>query len=110
VILQAEESCLKGMVELYRRTGNNVIGVQECDPEEAHKYGIVARGPDLHTGFHITGMVEKPAKGTAPTNLYINGRYILQPEIFHLLENQERGAGGEIQQIGRASCREREDS
>ena len=97
MIMQAEESCMKGMVELYRRTGNNVIGVQECDPEEAHKYGIVAKGPDLHTGFQITGMVEKPAKGTAPTNLYINGRYILQPEIFHMLENQERGAGGEIQ-------------
>lgn len=97
MIMQSEESCLKGMVDLYRRTGNNVIGVQECDPEEAHKYGIVAKGAELHTGFQITGMVEKPAKGTAPSNLYINGRYILQPEVFGLLENQERGAGGEIQ-------------
>ncbi len=97
MIMQSEESCMKGMVDLYRRTGNNVIGVQECDPAEAHKYGIVAKGPELHTGFQITAMVEKPAKGTAPSNLYINGRYILQPEIFDLLENQERGAGGEIQ-------------
>ena len=48
-------------------------------------------------GFEITAMVEKPARGTAPSNLYINGRYILQPEIFAILENQERGAGGEIQ-------------
>lgn len=97
MIMQSEESCLKGMVDLYRRTGNNVIGVQECDPDDAHKYGIVAKGGELHTGFQITGMVEKPAKGTAPSNLYINGRYILQPEVFDLLANQERGAGGEIQ-------------
>lgn len=97
MIMQSEKSCLQGMVELYRRTGNNVVSVQECDPEEAHKYGIVDKGPELHTGFQITGMVEKPKKGTAPSNLYLNGRYILQPEIFELLENQERGAGGEIQ-------------
>jgi len=97
MIMRSEESCLKGMVDLYQRTGGNVIAVQECDPEEAHKYGIVARGAEVHTGFEITGMVEKPAKGTAPSNLYINGRYILQPEIFAILENQERGAGGEIQ-------------
>ena len=72
--------------------------MQECDPAEAHKYGIVGRGEDTDLdGFEITGMVEKPKPGTAPSNLYINGRYILQPEIFGLLENQERGAGNEIQ-------------
>lgn len=97
MIMQSEKSCLKGMVELFQRTGNNIIAVQECDPEEAHKYGIVGKGAEIHTGFEITEMVEKPAKGTAPSNLYINGRYILQPEIFAILENQERGAGGEIQ-------------
>src|SRR3977135_4637439 len=47
--------------------------------------------------FEVAGMVEKPAKGTAPSNLSITGRYILQPEIFNILEKQERGAGGEIQ-------------
>lgn len=97
MIMQSSESCMKGMVELFQRTGNNVIGVQECDPAETHKYGIVAKGADIHTGFEITGMVEKPKQGTAPSNLYINGRYILQPEIFDILEGQERGAGGEIQ-------------
>jgi UTP--glucose-1-phosphate uridylyltransferase len=51
----------------------------------------------MATGFRITGMVEKPARGMAPSNLFINGRYILQPEIFELLARQERGAGGEIQ-------------
>jgi UTP--glucose-1-phosphate uridylyltransferase len=88
---------MKSMVELYERTGANIIAVEECDPAEAHKYGIVGMGADVHTGFEITGMVEKPKKGTAPSNLFINGRYILQPEIFDILENQERGAGNEIQ-------------
>jgi UTP--glucose-1-phosphate uridylyltransferase len=97
MIMRAQESCLKGMVDLYEKTGNNVISVQECDPAEAHKYGIVAKGAEAQGGFEITGMVEKPAKGSAPSNLYINGRYILQPEIFSILESQERGAGNEIQ-------------
>ncbi|PLP57036.1 UTP--glucose-1-phosphate uridylyltransferase [Mesorhizobium loti] len=97
MIMQSQKSCMKDMVELYEETGNNIIAVQECDPAEAHKYGIVGRGKDTHTGFHITEMVEKPKKGTAPSNFYINGRYILQPEIFRILESQERGAGNEIQ-------------
>jgi len=85
------------MVELYEATGGNIIAVQECDPAEAHKYGIVGKGGDIANGFQITQMVEKPKQGTAPSNLYINGRYILQPEIFSILEKQERGAGNEIQ-------------
>lgn len=97
MIMQSEDSCLKGMVDLFSQTGENIIAVQECDPAETHKYGIVGKGEAVHTGFRINGMVEKPAQGTAPSNLYINGRYILQPEIFDILENQERGAGGEIQ-------------
>ena len=91
--METRKGCLKEMVELYGQTGHNIIAVQECDPAEAHKYGIVGKGADVHSGFEITGMVEKPAKGTAPSNLFLNGRYILQPEIFAILENQERGAG-----------------
>jgi UTP--glucose-1-phosphate uridylyltransferase len=97
MIMQAETGCMKEMVALYEETGGNVIGVQECDPAEAHKYGIVGKGVAAHSGFEITGMVEKPKRGTAPSNHYINGRYILQPEIFGILENQERGTGNEIQ-------------
>lgn len=97
MIMQSRKSCLASMVELYENTGSNIVAVQECDPAETHKYGIVGRGEAAHTGFRITGMVEKPAPGTAPSNLYINGRYILQPEIFGILEGQERGAGNEIQ-------------
>lgn len=97
MIMQSRKSCLASMVELYENTGSNIVAVQECDPAEAHKYGIVGRGEAAHSGFRITEMVEKPAPGTAPSNLYINGRYILQPEIFGILEGQEKGAGNEIQ-------------
>ncbi|MBU2190403.1 MAG: UTP--glucose-1-phosphate uridylyltransferase GalU [Alphaproteobacteria bacterium] len=97
MIMQSEKSCMREMVEFYDEAGGNVVAVQECDPAETHKYGIVGKGRSVHTGFEITGMVEKPKQGTAPSNLYINGRYILQPEIFKVLENQERGAGNEIQ-------------
>jgi UTP--glucose-1-phosphate uridylyltransferase len=98
MIMSSEKSCLKGMVEVYDKTGGNVLAVEECDPDQAHKYGIVGVGDKVgDEGFKITKMVEKPAKGTAPSNFFINGRYILQPEIFKILETQERGAGNEIQ-------------
>jgi UTP--glucose-1-phosphate uridylyltransferase len=97
MIMQSEKSCLKDMVSVYEQTGGNVIAVQECDPAETHKYGIVGRGQAAGGGFEITSMVEKPPRGTAPSNLFINGRYILQPDIFKILETQERGAGNEIQ-------------
>jgi len=97
MIMQSQKGCLASMVELYEQTGSNVVAVQECDPAETHKYGIVARGAEVHSGFEITDMVEKPKQGTAPSNFYINGRYILQPEIFSILASQERGTGNEIQ-------------
>jgi len=89
--------CMAGMIDLYERTGGNLIAVEQCDPSDTNKYGIVARGRDIGKGFEITGMVEKPAPAVAPSNYYINGRYILQPEVFDILEKQERGAGNEIQ-------------
>jgi UTP--glucose-1-phosphate uridylyltransferase len=64
---------------------------------QTHQYGIVGRGKDVGSGFEITKMVEKPPQGTAPSNLAISGRYILEPEIFEILRTQPRGAGGEIQ-------------
>ncbi len=89
--------CLAQMIDAFNQTGGNVIGVEPVDPEDAHKFGIVAIGEGQDPVWPITDMVEKPAKGTAPSNLYIMGRYILQPEIFDLLEHQTAGAGGEIQ-------------
>jgi UTP--glucose-1-phosphate uridylyltransferase len=86
-------SCLAQMVQTYERTGGNIVAVYEVPDSEAHQYGICGVDADMR----ITRMVEKPKPGTAPSNLAISGRYILQPEIFGLLERQERGAGGEIQ-------------
>jgi UTP--glucose-1-phosphate uridylyltransferase len=97
VIVDAEPGALKQLVGAYEELGGNVIGVEAVPETETHKYGIV--DPESRDGDRIRmkGMVEKPAQGTAPSNLSIAGRYILQPEIFGILERQERGAGGEIQ-------------
>ena len=97
MIMQAERGCLAKMVELYEQTGGNVISVEQCAPAETNKYGIVGRGEDVGSGFRVDGMGEKPAPADAPSNFYISGRYILQPEIFNILETQEKGAGNEIQ-------------
>ncbi len=89
--------CLQQCIDTHARHGGNVIAVEECAPEDAHMYGIVSVGKDFGHDFQISGMIEKPAKGTAPSNLIISGRYVLQPEIFSILEKGEKGAGGEIQ-------------
>ncbi|MCG2662689.1 UTP--glucose-1-phosphate uridylyltransferase GalU [Brevundimonas sp.] len=97
VIVDGQPGALKQLLDAYADVGGNLIGVEAVPENETHKYGIV--DPAGRDGRRITmkGMVEKPAKGTAPSNLSISGRYILQPEIFKILETQERGAGGEIQ-------------
>jgi len=97
VMKSKDKGCLSSLMDIYNDTGGNIIAVEECDPEDVSSYGVVVTGDKVSTGFEINGMVEKPAKEDAPSNLFINGRYILQPEIFGLLENQETGAGGEIQ-------------
>ncbi len=89
--------CLTQCVDAYNKHGGNIIAVEEVPPEETHQYGVVSIGKDEGHTFEITGMVEKPPKGTAPSTSIISGRYILGPEIFKILETQERGAGGEIQ-------------
>jgi UTP--glucose-1-phosphate uridylyltransferase len=89
--------CLKQMLTAYERHGGNVIAVEECPWEQVSRYGVVGVGEEDETGFRITSMVEKPARKDAPSNLFISGRYILQPEIFDLLSDQPPGAGGEIQ-------------
>jgi UTP--glucose-1-phosphate uridylyltransferase len=91
--------CLKQMVDAANKLGekSNVIAVEPVPDELTHQYGICGVGKRTGNIFEVDGMVEKPAKGTAPSNLSITGRYILQPEIFDILATQERGAGGEIQ-------------
>jgi len=89
--------CLAQCLEAYRRHGGNIIAVEEVAPSETHRYGIVAVGADHGHSFEIRAMVEKPPQGSAPSNLIISGRYVLQPEIFQILAKVEKGAGGEIQ-------------
>ena len=100
MIMQGEPGCLAQMIAIYNETGGNVIAVSECDPTETAKYGIVGVGEPVGSGgdaFRLTSMVEKPQPKDAPSNLYISGRYILQPQIFNLLARHKRGAGNEIQ-------------
>ncbi|MEN3931154.1 UTP--glucose-1-phosphate uridylyltransferase [Microvirga sp. W0021] len=85
------------MLEAYDKHGGNIIAVEEVAPDHTSQYGVVAVGAEHGKTFEITGMVEKPAPGTAPSNYIISGRYILQPEILDILSRQEKGAGGEIQ-------------
>jgi UTP--glucose-1-phosphate uridylyltransferase len=89
--------CLADMISAYNETGGNLIAVAPVPEDLTHQYGIVDVTDAKAKVSPINGMVEKPKPGTAPSNLHITGRYILQPEIFGLLEKQERGAGGEIQ-------------
>ncbi|MGY3532528.1 MULTISPECIES: UTP--glucose-1-phosphate uridylyltransferase GalU [Bradyrhizobium] len=91
--------CLKQMIDAANKLGekSNVLAVEAVPDELTHQYGICGVGKRTGNIFEVDGMVEKPPKGTAPSNLSITGRYILQPEIFDILATQERGAGGEIQ-------------
>ena len=97
MLFKGRRGVLKQMMETYEVTGGNVVAVEEVPPAEVSSYGVVGRGEGDDKGFRINGMVEKPAAADAPSNLIISGRYILQPEIFTLLADQPRGAGGEIQ-------------
>ena len=93
----AAKPCLADMIEAYEAHGGNHVAVSPVPEDQTHQYGIVGVEDMKAKVSRITRMVEKPARGTAPSNLHITGRYILQPEIFELLGKQTRGAGGEIQ-------------
>jgi UTP--glucose-1-phosphate uridylyltransferase len=99
VLVHGKKGCLAQMIEAYLAIGEaaNVIAVEKVADDMTHMYGVVGVGKRKSNAFEITSMVEKPPRGTSPSNLIITGRYILQPEIFNLLESQDRGAGGEIQ-------------
>jgi UTP--glucose-1-phosphate uridylyltransferase len=95
MLVKAQTSCLAQMVEAYEQVGGNVIAVEPCEDPSA--YGVIDPVDRSGPLMKMKGMVEKPPRESAPSNLFITGRYILQPEIFALLENQAAGAGGEIQ-------------
>ncbi|MGG2089698.1 UTP--glucose-1-phosphate uridylyltransferase GalU [Priestia aryabhattai] len=96
-IVQAETPSLRQLINEYEQTLSSVIGVQTVNESETHRYGIVDPLQSSGRRYEVSNFVEKPASGTAPSNLAIMGRYVFTPEIFKFLEEQEIGAGGEIQ-------------
>jgi UTP--glucose-1-phosphate uridylyltransferase len=96
-LMMGTPGCLPQMVEAYGRVGGNIVAALEVPDDETHKYGVIDPGASDGRLTEIRGMVEKPAPGTAPSNLMLPGRYILQPNVMRALDAQEKGAGGEIQ-------------
>lgn len=96
-IVENDVPCLAQLMNQYDKTGSSIVGVQQVPPEETHRYGIIDPvSVDAHL-MKVRNFVEKPTQGTAPSNYAIMGRYILTPEIFDFLGEQQFGAGGEIQ-------------
>ena len=97
-LMHGAPGCLAQMVEAYNEVGGNLISVLEVPHEEVSSYGVIAPGADVsQTLTEVIGLVEKPPVDQAPSNKIISGRYILQPEVMRTLQDQEKGAGGEIQ-------------
>ncbi|MEO0441045.1 MAG: UTP--glucose-1-phosphate uridylyltransferase [Pseudomonadota bacterium] len=92
-----EPGCMKQMVDAYENLGGNIVCALEIPIEDTPSYGVIDPGQRDGPITEVKGLVEKPAAGTAPSNLILPGRYILQPEVMRILETQEAGAGGEIQ-------------
>ena len=96
-IIYAPQGCLSQMIEIYGEKGGNIVATRDVPRDETGSYGILDIAADDGRVVDIKGLVEKPAPAAAPSTLSIVGRYILQPDIFALLERQETGAGNEIQ-------------
>jgi UTP--glucose-1-phosphate uridylyltransferase len=96
-VIAGETSCLKQMVDAYEETGGCMVAAMEVPSSKASSYGVLDVKDDMGSLVSVKGMVEKPAPGSEPSNLAVIGRYILTPDIFKNLKNQNEGAGGEIQ-------------
>jgi UTP--glucose-1-phosphate uridylyltransferase len=100
-VVEAEVPCIRQMIDVYEKYHSSVVAIMEVPPAEVTRYGIIRAKPlpdgDEGRLFEVEDMVEKPAAGTAPSNLAIIGRYILTPGIFECLATTNRGSGGEIQ-------------
>ncbi|WP_099824895.1 UTP--glucose-1-phosphate uridylyltransferase GalU [Oceaniglobus indicus] len=96
-VIASDKPCLQQMIEAYEETGGNIVAAMEVPEEKASSYGILATSEDNGVRVKVKGMVEKPEKGTAPSNLAVIGRYILTPAVMNRLNDMKKGAGGEIQ-------------
>lgn len=98
VVHNDEYPCLKQLIDIYNVTGGSVLGCQTVPQEKVSSYGIVDSVPTNNERiFKVKDMVEKPAVEEAPSRLAVLGRYVITPEIFHILDHTEPGRGGEIQ-------------
>ena len=96
-LMIGEPGCMAQMVEAYNEVGGNLISVLEVPHEDVSSYGVIDPGQTSGALTEVKGLVEKPPVESAPSNKIVSGRYILQPEVMRTLENQGKGAGGEIQ-------------
>lgn len=96
-VIQGEPPCLQQMIEAYGETGGSMVATMEVAPDKVSSYGVLDVAEDMGAIVRAKGMVEKPAKGTAPSNLAVIGRYILAPTVMKNLNKLKQGAGGEIQ-------------
>ena len=96
-LMIGQPGCMKQMIEAYNQVGGNLISVLEVPEDEVSSYGVIKPGARHGALTEVLGLVEKPQRGEAPSNLIISGRYILQAEVMRVLEHQGKGAGGEIQ-------------
>ncbi|MEC9196434.1 MAG: UTP--glucose-1-phosphate uridylyltransferase GalU [Pseudomonadota bacterium] len=96
-VIQAEKPCLKQMVEAYAETGGNMVAAMEVPMERASAYGVLDIKEDMGSMVSVKGMVEKPKREEAPSNLAVIGRYILSPKVLENISTMEAGHGGELQ-------------
>ena len=90
-IVESEIPCTKQLMNVYEKTGSSIVGVQQVPYNETSRYGIIDPLKEMDGIYEVKNLVEKPNLGQAPSDLAIMGRYILTPEIFAILENQECG-------------------
>lgn len=96
-VIAADKPCLQQMIEAYSQTGGNMVAAMEVPPEKASSYGVLDIGEDMGSIVKVKGMVEKPKREDAPSNLAVIGRYILTANVLTNLNRMKQGAGGEIQ-------------
>jgi UTP--glucose-1-phosphate uridylyltransferase len=96
-VIAGETSCLKQMIDAYAETGGNMVAAMEVSPDQTSSYGVLDVKEDMGSLVSVQGMVEKPPKGEAPSNLAVIGRYILSPNVLGNLNRLKSGSGGEIQ-------------
>ncbi|MBE7026958.1 MAG: UTP--glucose-1-phosphate uridylyltransferase GalU [Ruminococcaceae bacterium] len=96
-IVKSDVPCLKQMIDVYDKYQASILGVQTVSPDDISKYGAVAASEVSERIHKVSGLVEKPKKEEAPSNMAILGRYIITPKIFECIEKTGKGAGGEIQ-------------